>query len=68
MFQDINIDELLALREKKEIVLIDVRSPSEYREATIPGSHNIPLFDDAERAEVGTIYKQINNQAAKKEV
>lgn len=66
MFQDLNIDELLALREKKDIVLIDVRSPSEFREATIPGSYNIPLFDDAERAEVGTIYKQISNQAAKK--
>ncbi|GLX66747.1 tRNA 2-selenouridine(34) synthase MnmH [Paenibacillus glycanilyticus] len=65
MFQDITIEELLALRDKKEIVLIDVRSPSEYADATIPGSLNIPLFDDAERAEVGTIYKQVSVQAAK---
>ncbi|OXM83901.1 tRNA 2-selenouridine(34) synthase MnmH [Paenibacillus rigui] len=65
MFQDITIDELLALREKKEIVMIDVRSPSEYADSTIPGSLNIPLFDDAERAEVGTIYKQVSVQAAK---
>ncbi|WP_201001991.1 tRNA 2-selenouridine(34) synthase MnmH [Paenibacillus glycanilyticus] len=65
MFQDITIEELLALRDKKEIVMIDVRSPSEYADSTIPGSLNIPLFDDSERAEVGTIYKQVSAQAAK---
>ncbi|WP_435164221.1 tRNA 2-selenouridine(34) synthase MnmH [Paenibacillus glycanilyticus] len=65
MFQDITIEELLALRDKKEIVMIDVRSPSEYADSTIPGSLNIPLFDDSERAEVGTIYKQVSVQAAK---
>lgn len=65
MFQDINIDELLALMDKKEIVTIDVRSPSEFSDASIPGSLNIPLFNDEERAEVGTIYKQVSEQAAK---
>lgn len=65
MFQDITIDELLALHDKKELVLIDVRSPSEYKDATIPGSLNIPLFNDEERAEIGTIYKQVSFQAAK---
>ncbi|MBO9608058.1 MAG: tRNA 2-selenouridine(34) synthase MnmH [Paenibacillaceae bacterium] len=65
MFQDISIEDLLALREKKQIVTIDVRSPSEFADSTIPGSLNIPLFDDAERAEVGTLYKQVGVQAAK---
>lgn len=65
MIQDIGIDELLALRDKQKIVTIDVRSPSEFADSTIPGSLNIPLFDDAERAEVGTIYKQVSVQAAK---
>ncbi|UQZ84645.1 tRNA 2-selenouridine synthase [Paenibacillus konkukensis] len=65
MFEDITLDELLALRNRKEIVLIDVRSPSEFADSTIPGSLNIPVFDDAERAEVGTIYKQVGVQAAK---
>ncbi|CAG9614513.1 tRNA 2-selenouridine synthase [Bacillus rhizoplanae] len=65
MFQDITIDELLALHDKKELVLVDVRSPSEYKDATIPGSLNIPLFNDEERAEIGTIYKQVSFQAAK---
>lgn len=65
MFQDITIDQLIAQREHKEFVTIDVRSPSEFRDATIPGSINIPLFDDQERAEIGTLYKQTSVQAAK---
>ena len=65
MFQDITVDKLLALQNKKELVLIDVRSPSEYKDATIPGSLNIPFFNDEERAEVGTLYKQDSVEAAK---
>lgn len=65
MFQDITIEEMLKLRNEKKLVLIDVRSPSEYKDSTIPGSLNIPLFDDHERAEIGTIYKQVSIQAAK---
>ncbi|WP_169083906.1 tRNA 2-selenouridine(34) synthase MnmH [Paenibacillus sp. PL91] len=65
MFQDITIEECSALRNRRELVLIDVRSPSEYNEASIPGSLNIPIFDDQERAEIGTLYKQVSVQAAK---
>ncbi|MFC5446886.1 tRNA 2-selenouridine(34) synthase MnmH [Paenibacillus aestuarii] len=65
MFQDITLEELLALQQNKDHVMIDVRSPSEFRDSTIPGSLNIPLFNDAERAEIGTIYKQVSIQAAK---
>jgi tRNA 2-selenouridine synthase len=45
--------------------LIDVRSPSEYEEFHIPGAINIPIFSDQERAQVGTIYKQLGKEAAK---
>lgn len=65
MFKDILIDELLHSRDKSKFALIDVRSPSEYQDMTIPDSFNIPLFDDKERAEVGTLYKQVSVQAAK---
>lgn len=37
--------------------VIDVRSPSEFCAGHIPGAHNIPLFDDEERKEVGIRYK-----------
>ncbi|MBU5467648.1 tRNA 2-selenouridine(34) synthase MnmH [Virgibacillus sp. MSJ-26] len=63
MFHDIEIKDLL--QTKGEHTLVDVRSPSEYEEATIPGSINIPIFSDKERAEVGTIYKQVGKEEAK---
>ena len=44
--------------------LVDVRSPAEFAQGHIPGSHNLPLFDDAGRASVGTLYKQQGRQAA----
>src|SRR5699024_6051372 len=37
----------------------------EFEEATIPGSINIPVFTDEERAEVGTLYRQKGKEAAK---
>ncbi|QHW29855.1 tRNA 2-selenouridine(34) synthase MnmH [Paenibacillus rhizovicinus] len=65
MFQEIAMDKWRMLKERGAVTTVDVRSPSEYRLATIPGSLNIPLFDDAERAEVGTLYKQVSVEAAK---
>ncbi|MFN7678327.1 MAG: tRNA 2-selenouridine(34) synthase MnmH [Cyanobacteriota bacterium] len=44
--------------------LIDVRTPAEYGRGHIPGAVNLPLFSDGERAEVGTLYKQIGREAA----
>ncbi|MCS5693420.1 tRNA 2-selenouridine(34) synthase MnmH [Cyanobium sp. FGCU-6] len=44
--------------------IVDVRSPAEYRQGHIPGAHNLPLFDDAGRAEVGTLYRQEGRAAA----
>jgi len=38
--------------------VIDARSPSEYAEDHLPGALNAPSLDDAERAEIGTLYKQ----------
>ena len=42
----------------------DVRSPSEFVQGHIPGAVNIPLFSDAERAEVGTLHKRESPEAA----
>ena len=44
--------------------IVDVRSPGEYHQGHIPGAHNLPLFSDAERAAVGTTYKQEGRQSA----
>lgn len=45
------------LRLAETLPVADVRSPSEFSYGHMPGAFNIPLFDDAERAEVGTRYK-----------
>lgn len=46
--------------------VIDARSPGEFYEDHLPGAINLPVLDDAERAHVGTLYKQVSNFAAKK--
>lgn len=46
--------------------IIDVRSPSEFRDDHIPGATNFPVLNDEERARVGTIYKQVSAFDAKK--
>ena len=46
--------------------IIDVRSPSEYANDHVPGAINMPVLHDIERAEVGTIYKQVGSFEAKR--
>jgi tRNA 2-selenouridine synthase len=43
---------------------IDVRSPKEYTHGHIPHAVNLPLFNDDERARIGTIYKQTGRNEA----
>lgn len=45
-------------------LVIDVRSPAEYKKGHIPGAVNLPLFNDEERAVVGTLYKQTGRNEA----
>ncbi len=56
----LSIDEFLAVAGP----ILDVRSPSEYQKGHIPGAVSLPLFDDAERAQVGTCYKQVGREQA----
>jgi len=53
--QILNSEEFLNLR--KSLSVVDVRSPGEFIEGHLPGAINIPIFNDDERAIVGTIYK-----------
>lgn len=52
------------LRDATQIPVIDVRSPGEYRQGHVPGAISIPLFTDAERAIVGTLYVQSGREEA----
>lgn len=51
--------------KKQDYVWVDVRTPGEYREGSIPGALNIPLISDEERVEIGTLYKQMGPDIAK---
>lgn len=62
MYKTINIDEALWLADA---CFFDMRSPLEYAEGSIPGAVNVPIFDNAERAEIGTIYRQQDIETAK---
>lgn len=44
--------------------MIDVRSPGEYEQGHIPGAVNVPLFDNEERARIGTLYVQTGREEA----
>ncbi len=52
------------LAERNARVVLDVRSPGEYEHGHIPDATSFPLFSDAERAEVGTMYKQVGKEEA----
>lgn len=50
-----SIDQVL---DRGEVCVVDLRSPAEFAVDHLPGAANVPLFDDDERALVGTLYKR----------
>ena len=43
---------------------VDLRSPAEFARDHLPGAISVPLFDDAQRAVVGTLYHQDSQERA----
>ena len=61
------IEAAEALRRLDDFsAIIDARSESEYALDRLPGAVNWPSLDDAQRAAVGTEYKQVSPFAARK--
>lgn len=52
------------LEKARHRPILDVRSPAEYAAGHIPGAHSSALFENWERAQVGTTYKQIGSYEA----
>jgi len=62
MTEPISVEEFLT--KSRTIPVVDVRTPAEYEKGHIPGAFLFPLFNDRERAEVGTLYVQEGRTAA----
>lgn len=58
-----SLADVLALRFDD---IIDVRAPAEFADDHLPGALSLPVLDDAERARVGTLYKQVSPFDARK--
>lgn len=53
-------------QRRRGALLIDVRTPLEFAETTIPGAINVPIFSNEERALVGTTFKQQGRMVARR--
>ncbi|MGN6639648.1 MAG: tRNA 2-selenouridine(34) synthase MnmH [Mucilaginibacter sp.] len=62
MIRTLSIDNFIDL--DAAIPIADVRTPAEFTQGHIHGAHNIPLFSNEERVQVGTTYKQQGREQA----
>lgn len=62
MIHPIAIDQFMRLSVL--VPLADVRTPAEFLQGHVPGAFNLALFDNEERARVGTTYKQSSREDA----
>jgi tRNA 2-selenouridine synthase len=61
----LGIDKLSSCLHEFDVI-IDVRSPSEFALDHVPGAINLPVLNNEERIEIGTLYKQASPFVAKK--
>ena len=57
----LTVERLLRL---PNALVVDLRSPQEFSADHLPGAHNVPLFNDQERALIGFLYKQRSPESA----
>ncbi|HYW36016.1 MAG TPA: tRNA 2-selenouridine(34) synthase MnmH [Balneolaceae bacterium] len=62
MAKELEISEFIDA--SRDLPVIDVRTPSEFEQGHIPDAHNLPIFSDEERAEIGTLYNQKSRGAS----
>ena len=61
----LGIDKLSSCLHEFDVI-IDVRSPAEFALDHVPGAINLPVLNNEERIEIGTLYKQASPFVAKK--
>ncbi|WP_321394194.1 tRNA 2-selenouridine(34) synthase MnmH [uncultured Desulfuromusa sp.] len=65
MQETIELEKALEQRRNGALI-IDVRTPAEFAESTIPGAMNVPIFSNEERVQIGTLFKRKGKMAARK--
>jgi tRNA 2-selenouridine synthase len=63
VYCEISVEEAL---KRTDVAYIDLRSPDEFAQTSIPGALNIPLFDDDQRRELGVIYHTFGEEKARR--
>lgn len=59
-----SFERVRGLVDRPEVLVIDLRAPTEFADDHLPGAINVPLFEDLTRAFVGLLYKQFSPEAA----
>ena len=65
MQETIELEQALE-QQRKGTLIIDVRTPAEFAETTIPGAVNVPIFSNEERVEIGTVFQEQGKKDARK--
>lgn len=58
------VQQGMAAGSPPPVVIIDVRSPSEFAKGHVPGAVNLPLLDDSGHAQVGATFRHAGPQDA----
>ena len=59
--EDVDVSDALLLAKP---AFMDVRAPVEFQRGAVPGAVNIPILNDAQRDEIGTVYAEAGQDAA----
>lgn len=62
MIKNLDVEDFI--NGSKDCLILDVRSPLEYKQAHIPNAISFPIFTDEQRTVVGTQYKQVSREKA----
>ncbi|WP_421871048.1 rhodanese-like domain-containing protein [Marinoscillum sp.] len=56
-YQNVNVEEFKELKKKSRTVVLDVRTPQEKAEGTVPGAHQINYFNPNFKNQVAKLDK-----------
>lgn len=64
LHKEVRYVDVKTFLSNEDAIILDIRTPAEYKSGHIEGAFNLPLFTDEQRVEVGTIYKKKGKELA----